>query len=53
MGIPITPPPGPPPLLPPPPWWMQLTENQRLTVIARLRKLGVEATHVDTTVWPR
>jgi hypothetical protein len=39
--------------LPPPSWWMLLTENQRSIVIARLRKLGVAATNVDTTTWPK
>jgi len=37
---------------PPPSWWMLLTANQRQTIIARLRKLGVDATRVDTTKWP-
>lgn len=31
----------------PPPWWPQLTDSQRHTIIARLRKCG----H-DVTAWP-
>jgi hypothetical protein len=37
---------APPPQ--PPDWWALLTANQRLVVLARLRKMGL-----NVTAWPR
>lgn len=53
MGIMIEPPVPDVVLLPPPSWWALLTEDQRNRVLGRLRKLGPEVTHVDTTDWPK